>query len=145
MTDRFRLTMAQLNATVGDLPGNAGKAREAFAAARAAGADMLALPEMFITGYQTQDLVLKPAFLRDAMAAVERQGIDASSPDYDRALINAVYDERGRRDGNGDGCRGCHPMALCQRHPNLERWLLRHRQQRQDHTDRSRRSRGRCK
>ena len=78
MTDRFRLTMGQLNATVGDLTGNAAKARAAFAAARAAGADMLALPEMFITGYQTQDLVLKPAFLRDAMAAVERLAADCA-------------------------------------------------------------------
>ncbi|MDO5633073.1 MAG: NAD+ synthase [Paracoccus sp. (in: a-proteobacteria)] len=71
MTDRFRLSIAQLNATVGDLTGNAAKARAAWAAARDAGADMVALPEMFITGYQTQDLVLKPAFTRDAMAAIE--------------------------------------------------------------------------
>lgn len=71
MTDRFRLTLAQLNPTVGDLAGSCAKAREAFAAAKAAGADMLALPEMFLTGYQTQDLVLKPAFLRDCRAAVE--------------------------------------------------------------------------
>ncbi|WP_347137487.1 NAD+ synthase [Paracoccus sp. SSK6] len=66
MTDRFRLTIGQLNATVGDLQGNAGKARQAWEAAKEAGADMLALPEMFITGYQTQDLVLKPAFTRQA-------------------------------------------------------------------------------
>lgn len=68
MTDRFRITLGQLNPTVGDLDGNARKAREAFAAAKAAGADMLALPEMFITGYQTQDLVLKAAFTADAEA-----------------------------------------------------------------------------
>ena len=70
MTNRFRLTIGQLNATVGDLPGNAAKAREAWAAARDAGAEMLALPEMFITGYQTQDLVLKPAFTRQAEDAI---------------------------------------------------------------------------
>ena len=62
MTERFRLTIGQLNATLGDLQGNADKAREAWRQARDAGADMLALPEMFLTGYQTQDLVLKPAF-----------------------------------------------------------------------------------
>ena len=77
MTDRFRLTMAQLNATVGDLDGNCAKARAAHAAARDAGADMLALPEMFLTGYQTQDLVLKPAFLRDCRARVEALAADA--------------------------------------------------------------------
>ncbi len=78
MTDRFRLTIGQLNATVGDLPGNAAKARDAWQAAREAGADMLALPEMFITGYQTQDLVLKPAFTEDAMARIMRLGADCA-------------------------------------------------------------------
>ena len=71
MSDHFRLTMAQLNPTVGDLAGNAAKARDAWAQSKAAGAQMLALPEMFIAGYQTQDLVMKPAFYRDAMAQIE--------------------------------------------------------------------------
>lgn len=44
MTDRFRLTIGQLNATVGDLEGNAARAREAWMQAREAGADLLALP-----------------------------------------------------------------------------------------------------
>ena len=70
--ETFRLTLAQLNATVGDLAGNAAKAFAAWQAGRAAGAQMVALPEMFLTGYQTQDLVLKPAFVRDAMAEMER-------------------------------------------------------------------------
>lgn len=71
MTDRFRITLAQLNPTVGALAANAEKALAAWQAGRAAGADLVALPEMFLTGYQTQDLVLKPAFLRDAMAAMQ--------------------------------------------------------------------------
>jgi NAD+ synthase len=66
--DRFRLTLAQLNPSVGDLAGNAARARAAWEEGRAAGADMVALPEMFLTGYQTQDLVRKPAFL-DAVEA----------------------------------------------------------------------------
>lgn len=71
MADRFRLTLAQLNPTVGALEANAEKAFAAWEAGRAAGADMVALPEMFLTGYQTQDLVLKPGFVRDAMARME--------------------------------------------------------------------------
>lgn len=71
MTDRFRLTLAQLNPTVGAFAANADKAHEAWLAGRAAGADMVALPEMFLTGYQAQDLMLKPAFLADAMAHME--------------------------------------------------------------------------
>jgi NAD+ synthase len=72
MTDRFRLTMAQLNPVVGDLDGNAARAEAVWAQAKAAGAQMVAFPEMFITGYQTQDLVMKPAFYRDAMARIAR-------------------------------------------------------------------------
>lgn len=71
MTRKLRLTLAQLNPTVGDLDGNAEKARKAFAEAKAAKADFLVLPEMFIAGYQAQDLVLKPAFTADAMAHIE--------------------------------------------------------------------------
>lgn len=68
MTARFKLMLAQLNPVVGDLAGNAAQARAAWAQARDAGADMLALPEMFLTGYQTQDLVRRPAFLADVAA-----------------------------------------------------------------------------
>lgn len=100
MAERFRLTVAQLNPTVGDLAGNAQKAREAWQEARAAGAQMLALTEMFITGYQTQDLVRKPAFARAAMAAVEQLARDcADGPAIgiggpclkDGRLYNAYY------------------------------------------------------
>ena len=78
MTTSFRLTMAQLNPTVGALADNAGKARTAWAAARDRGADLLALPEMFLTGYQTQDLVRKPAFLRDVAAELVRLAADCA-------------------------------------------------------------------
>lgn len=71
MADRFRLTLAQINPTVGAIAENAEKAFEAWTQGRDAGADFVALPEMFVTGYQTQDLVLKPAFVREAMAAIE--------------------------------------------------------------------------
>ena len=71
MADRFRLTLAQLNPTVGDIEGNAAKARAAWQQGREAGADLVALTEMFITGYQTQDLILKPAFQRAAIEAIE--------------------------------------------------------------------------
>ena len=72
MADRFRVTLAQLNPVVGDLQGNAAKARDAWEQGKAAGADLVALPEMFITGYNAQDLVMKPAFHRAAMAKVEQ-------------------------------------------------------------------------
>ncbi|MEL6806893.1 MAG: NAD+ synthase [Pseudomonadota bacterium] len=71
MADTFRITLGQLNPTVGDIAGNAAKARAAWEAGRDAGADLVALPEMFITGYNAQDLVMKAAFHATAMEAVE--------------------------------------------------------------------------
>jgi NAD+ synthase len=70
MQPKFRLTLAQLNPTLGALAANAALAQSAWEAGRDAGADMVALTEMFITGYQTQDLVMKPAFARAAMRCV---------------------------------------------------------------------------
>src|SRR5258706_11661887 len=67
---QFTITLAQLNPTVGDVAGNAAKARAARAQARADGADLVVLPELFITGYPPEDLVLKPAFQSACRAAV---------------------------------------------------------------------------
>lgn len=78
MADRFRVTLAQLNPTVGDLVGNAAKARAAWAEGRKAGADLVALPEMFLTGYNTQDLVMRPVFQQAAMAAAEQLAQDCA-------------------------------------------------------------------
>ncbi|MGC1488157.1 MAG: NAD+ synthase [Albidovulum sp.] len=78
MTEKFRLTLAQLNPTVGALEANAAKARKAWEAGRKAGADMVALTEMFITGYQTRDLVMKPAFYSEAMARIEALAVDCA-------------------------------------------------------------------
>ncbi len=71
MAGGFRLTLAQLNPTLGDLAGNRRKAVAAHREAAAAGADFVALPEMFLVGYQPYDLVLKPAFVADAAAELE--------------------------------------------------------------------------
>ena len=100
MTDRFRITLAQLNATVGDIAGNAALASSAWEEGRAAGAQLVALPEMFITGYNTQDLVVKPAFHNAAIRAIEALAEDcADGPALaiggpavvDSALHNGYY------------------------------------------------------
>ena len=106
MSDRFRLTLAQLNPTVGDLAGNRAKALAAWEAGREAGADLVALPEMFITGYNAQDLVMKPAFHQAAMAEIEALAKDcAEGPALaiggpwaeDGALYNSYFILRGGR------------------------------------------------
>src|SRR3954462_5475894 len=74
MTERpaqFTVTLAQLNPTVGDVAGNAAKARAARAQARAESADLIVFPELFIAGYPPEDLVLKPAFQAACRAAIE--------------------------------------------------------------------------
>lgn len=78
MADTFRITLGQLNPVVGDIPGNAARARAAWEAGRTAGADLVALPEMFIAGYNAQDLVMKPAFHIAAMQAVEALAADCA-------------------------------------------------------------------
>src|SRR5690242_5706257 len=72
----FIVTLAQLNPTVGDVAGNATKARAARETAKAARADLVVLPELFVTGYPPEDLVLKPAFqaaCREAVEALARE------------------------------------------------------------------------
>lgn len=91
MTDNFRITLAQLNPTVGNLAGNAQLALTAWEAGKAAGSQLVALPEMFLTGYQTQDLVMKPAFL-DAIDA-ELEKLAAATADGPALAIGAPYRE----------------------------------------------------
>src|ERR1700736_1411668 len=74
MTERaaqFSITLAQLNPTVGDVTGNAAKARAARARARSDDADLVVFPELFVSGYPPEDLVLKPAFQSACRSAVE--------------------------------------------------------------------------
>jgi len=73
----MRLALHQLNATVGDLAGNEARIREGIEQAKAAGAQLVAFPELAITGYPPEDLLLKEHFLRDARAAVDRLAEDA--------------------------------------------------------------------
>ena len=70
-TDRLAIAVAQLNPTVGDIAGNADKARRARAEAARDGADLVALPELFLSGYPPEDLVLKPALQAACRAKIE--------------------------------------------------------------------------
>ncbi len=99
MADRFRLLLAQLDPTVGALAANAAQARAAWEAGRAAGADFVVLPEMFLTGYQTQDLVLRAAFLRDvaaelaalAAACADSPALGIGAPDLHQGAVHNAW------------------------------------------------------
>ena len=66
MAKKFQITLAQLNPTVGDLEGNYKVAIEAWEQAQKMGSDLIAFTELFITGYNTQDLIKKPSFFNAA-------------------------------------------------------------------------------
>ena len=66
MAKKFQITLAQLNPTVGDLEGNYKVAIEAWKKAQRVGSDLIAFTELFITGYNTQDLIKKPSFFKAA-------------------------------------------------------------------------------
>ena len=68
----LRLAAAQLNTVVGDLSGNVERILDALAAAEAAGADICVVPELAIPGYPPEDLLLKPGFVADNVAALEK-------------------------------------------------------------------------
>ena len=78
MTDQFTVALAQLNLTVGDLPGNLARIREARRKAATLSTDLVAYPELTVSGYPPEDLVLKPAFQAAVHAAVDELAADTA-------------------------------------------------------------------
>jgi NAD+ synthase len=76
--DRLTLTIAQLNPIVGDIAGNAEKARRARSKAAADGADLVVFSELFICGYPPEDLVLKPALQEACRSAIEALALETA-------------------------------------------------------------------
>jgi NAD+ synthase (glutamine-hydrolysing) len=94
---RVRIAAAQINLVVGDLAGNAQRMLAAYERAEAAGCDLVAFPELAVTGYPPEDLLLKPAFVAQANETLEklatRTGRCAAVigfPEAGRDLFNAA-------------------------------------------------------
>ncbi len=66
----MRIALAQINPTVGDLPGNVRLHQTYIARAKSAGADLVVFPELSVVGYPPRDLLLKPQFVQDNLDAV---------------------------------------------------------------------------
>ncbi len=66
----WRIAVAQINCTVGDLEGNCRKIMDHIERAREAGTDVITFPELAVTGYPPEDLLLKPKFVEDNMKAI---------------------------------------------------------------------------
>ena len=68
----LRIALAQMNSTVGDLEGNVAKILHSVRKARTAGADIVVFPELAITGYPPEDLLLKTRFIEDNLRALKK-------------------------------------------------------------------------
>ena len=95
MARTFRLALAQINLTVGDIPGNTSRMLECLHQAREAGADLVAFPELATTGYPPEDLLFKNSFI-DANLDAMQQVVAASHGmavvlGYVRPLDSAVH------------------------------------------------------
>jgi NAD+ synthase (glutamine-hydrolysing) len=91
-----RLALAQINPTVGDLDGNRELILDRLAAARDAGAELVVFPELAVTGYPPEDLLLRPGFIRAAERSLEQIALASrgvtllvGAPYLDRDLYNA--------------------------------------------------------
>jgi NAD+ synthase (glutamine-hydrolysing) len=93
-----RLALAQINTVVGDLEGNRRLILDRLAEAKDRGAELIVFPELAITGYPPEDLLLRPGFIRAAERSVEELARGArgatvlvGAPHFDRDLYNACY------------------------------------------------------
>jgi NAD+ synthase (glutamine-hydrolysing) len=94
----MRIALAQLNVVVGDLDGNVERIVAAVAEAQRASADLVVLPELAVTGYPPEDLLLRPGFVRAVREAVDEVARACTetvalvgAPAFDRDLANAAF------------------------------------------------------
>ncbi|MEA3368231.1 MAG: nitrilase-related carbon-nitrogen hydrolase, partial [Planctomycetota bacterium] len=91
----MNIAMAQLNPMVGDIAGNVRRILDAYRRAAEQGADLVLTPELSILGYPPKDLLLKPRFVADGLAAVERLVREVDRP----ALLVGYAGRRERKRG----------------------------------------------
>jgi len=87
----FNLHLAQLNFTVGDIAGNAGRVRAAYARAKTEGAELVVFPELCLIGYPPEDLIFTPKLRRDAMAQAHE--LATLTKDGPAMLLGCVWEE----------------------------------------------------
>ena len=94
----MRLALAQINPIVGNLDGNRELILDRLSAAKSNAADLVLFPELAITGYPPEDLLLRPGFIRAAEQSVEQIALESrgttvlvGAPRFDRDLYNACY------------------------------------------------------
>jgi NAD+ synthase (glutamine-hydrolysing) len=98
---RLRVAAGQINPVVGDLDGNVDRMRAALEAAEADAADLIVFPELAVTGYPPEDLLLKPTFVVD-----NRRALDKLAGLTDRCVAIVGFADR-------DGGRLHNAAAVC--------------------------------
>jgi NAD+ synthase (glutamine-hydrolysing) len=93
----MQLLLAQLNATVGDIPGNEQKIRNAYTRGIELGAELVICPECMLTGYPPRDLLARPRFIQDNLDALERLAQQTQSV----GLVVGFVDRNGQSEGRG--------------------------------------------
>ncbi|MCF8479788.1 MAG: NAD+ synthase [Rhodospirillum sp.] len=96
MPEKLRIALCQVNPTVGDIRGNSALVRASRARARTQGADLAVFPELCLTGYPPEDLVLRDAFLdlvKDALEDLAEETADGGPA----LLVGAPWREDGGR------------------------------------------------
>jgi len=92
-----RVAIAQINAVVGDLAGNAAKVLQAARSAHAQGADVLLTPELVLTGYPPEDLLLRPSFVELQEQELRQLASDLAGLAGLHVVVGHVLDTGGRR------------------------------------------------
>ncbi len=88
---KLRLALAQVNPTVGDLTGNTLLVREWTARAAAKGAELIAFPEMMLTGYPVEDLVFRESFVAASQRAVKRLAAELATDGFGELVVLVGY------------------------------------------------------
>ncbi len=101
---QLRLALAQVDAVLGDLDGNARMIRDWTARAADDGAQLVAFPEMVLTGYPVEDLALRRSFVDASRTAVHRLAVDLADDGYaDLPVVVGYLDRAEGRDADTDG------------------------------------------
>jgi NAD+ synthase (glutamine-hydrolysing) len=108
---QLRLALAQVDAVLGDLAGNARMIRDWTARAAGAGAHLVAFPEMALTGYPVEDLALRRSFVDASRETVHRLAADLADDGFGGLPVVVGYLDRALRDAAGDVGHGAGPAG----------------------------------